>query len=847
VSAPAPPRLPDGAALAVEVIALADWQAAGVPPGFTDHRLDGLEPELLPCPVPGTAAAALLGAGLWPAGGQRDLDAEDWWFRCRFDADPAPAGEETALRLEGVATLADVWLNGEHVLSSQDMHDAHEIVVDDALAGANELVIGCRALAPALGAKRPRPRWRTRLVPHQGLRWLRTSLTGRIPAFAPGPAPVGPWRPVTLVRRRRAAVERLSVRARVDARDGVVRLRAALRPLGDFAPAAAQLVVDGPTGRSEAPLAVERNEDAIVVAGEARIVDAALWWPHTHGEPALYDVSLVVAGEDDAVAVPCGPVGFRSVTARDEPGLALDVNGVPLFCRGGSLLPDAVTVDPPAAKLRTLLERCRDAGMNMLRLSGVGTYGSEELYRLCDELGLLVWQDFPFANLDYPIDDDSFRAAVEHEAASFLARAGGHASLAVLCGSSEIEQQVAMLGLDPALGRGPLFEELLPGLVREHDVDAHYVTSTPTGGELPFRPDAGVAHYFGVGAYRRPLEDARRAEVRFAAECLAFANVPGEQALDELGVTRVHEPAWKAGVPRDTGAGWDFDDVRDYYLRELFRVDPAELRSADPERYLALSRIVTGEVMAATLGEWRRERSQCRGALLWTLNDVVPGAGWGVLDDRGRPKPAYWYVRRALAPVALWMTDEGTNGLAVHAANDTALPLAACFEIALHGREGQVVDSGRLELELGRRTVVERAVEGILGRFVDAGYAYRFGPPAHEVVVATLTVGESTLGRAFHFPLGRPASATPAPRLSASAARRDDGRVRLRVTTDLLAYGVSVSTPGFDPSDDWFSLAPNGTRDLLLTPRTPETVWSGGEVRTPVTGAYARIELEETL
>ena len=281
--------------------------------------------------------------------------------------------------------------------------------------------------------------------------------------------------------------------------------------------------------------------------------------------------------------------------------------------------------------------------MNMVRLSGVTIYASDELLAMCDELGILLWQDFLFASLDYPIDDDVFRASVEREAGAFLRRAGQHASLAVLCGNSEVEQQVGMLGLDPALGRGELFGELLPGLVRAHDVGAAYVPSSPTAGELPFRLNAGVAHYFGVGAYLRPLDDARRSEVRFASECLAFANVPDEAAIgrispDSSTILAPHHPSWKAGVPRDSGTGWDFDDVRDHYLEELFRVDPVELRSFDLEHYLALSRVATGEVMADVFGEWRRARSTCAGGLLWWLNDLLPGAGWGVLDEAGRPR-----------------------------------------------------------------------------------------------------------------------------------------------------------------------------------------------------------------
>ncbi len=171
--------------------------------------------------------------------------------------------------------------------------------------------------------------------------------------------------------------------------------------------------------------------------------------------------------------------------------------------------------------------------MNMLRLPGTSAYETSTFHDLCDELGILVWQDFMFANFDYPIADEHFRATVTREASDVLGALGGRPSLAVVCGNSEVEQQVAMLGLDPSLGRGELFGELLPGLVRESGVDALYVPSAPCGGELPFRADRGIANYYGVGGYRRPLEDARRAGVRFAAECLAFSNVPCETAGEE--------------------------------------------------------------------------------------------------------------------------------------------------------------------------------------------------------------------------------------------------------------------------------------------------------------------------
>jgi beta-mannosidase len=281
------------------------------------------------------------------------------------------------------------------------------------------------------------------------------------------------------------------------------------------------------------------------------------------------------------VLVDLGKLAFRSIAARhDDDGFGLSVNGVPIFCRGACWsTPDVVSLRPDLADLERTLRLSQAANMNMLRVGGTMIYEDARFYELCDELGLLVWQDFMYASMDYPADDAGFLAEARVEAAEIVAARRRFACLAVYCGGSEVEQRAAMMGRPRGQWSSALFEQVLPDVCATHGSSAPYVRNSPSGGPLPFTVNAGIAHYYGVGAYLRPLEDARRAGVRFASESLGFSNVPEPATLEAfLAPDEVPpSPRWKARVPRENAAGWDFDDVRDFYLKLLYGIDPAVL------------------------------------------------------------------------------------------------------------------------------------------------------------------------------------------------------------------------------------------------------------------------------
>ncbi|HXX66387.1 MAG TPA: hypothetical protein VEK07_04345, partial [Polyangiaceae bacterium] len=548
------------------------------------------------------------------------------------------------------------------------------------------------------------------------------------------------------------------------------------------------------------------------------------WWPHTHGPAARHPVRVSVRIAHAEIGIDLGRVGFRDVVLdTEDDGFRLRVNGVDVFCRGACWTPvDAIGLIGPPAAYRCVLEKVQQCGMNMLRIAGPFFYEDDPFYDLCDELGILVWQDYPFANLDYPDGDPDFVEGVEREARSFLDREQLACSLAVLCGNSEVEQQAAMTGAPRELWRSALFETVLRNVSSSLRPDVPYWVSTPSGGPWPFSTSSGTSHYFGVGAYLRPLEDARRSDVRFATECLAFANVPPDDVVDDLlknGGTPPTDPRWKARVPRDGGTGWDFDDVRDHYFRMLFGVDPATVRFADVARYLAMSRVVTGEAMVATFTEWRRSGSRCAGALVWFLRDLWPGAGWGVLDSTGAPKAAYYYLRRVLQPVTILLVDEGLNGLDVHVINDSALPRELEVRVAAF-RGDAYVATGTFAVDLGPRASARCSVAARLPQFLDMTYAYRFGPQPLEGTVATLAdrAGSAPIAHAFHLPGSLLRAIETDVGLEATATPLGDGSWELVVRSRRFAQAVSVEVHGFAADDSYFHLAPGGARSVRLAP-----------------------------
>lgn len=759
-----------------------DWQLLRSQPGQYTHpsELTDLWDDAFPVKVPGPVADS----------GGGDVDDSDWWQRCTFEA-----LERTTIEFQGLTFPATVFVDGTHAAEVTSMFLPVHIDVE---AGRHEICVRFGALNEWLGSRRPRGRWRSSLVATQGLRWARTTLLGRAPVYGDLTACVGVWRPVVATPTDRYT----TVTVRTVAATG-------------------EVVVEGTTTAPDTtPFEVTLHDPAAVAIahGTARATggrftatvtaeNPQLWWPRGYGPQPIY--RLVTSADGQRVSD--RPIGFRTIDASsDSSGLQLCVNGIRVFCRGATWTPpDAARLHVDDDEMRRHVQAFADAGATMLRVVGGLVYEQQAFWQCCAELGVLVWQDAMQATFDPPTEVSE---VIARELEHVLDAVSGNPSLVVVSGGSETLQQPEMLGVERDAITIDLIDSLLPAVTARH-CDAHYVRASPSppsmGNDLAIRPDTGVAHWFGVGGYLRPIADVRSASIAFAAECLAFANPPSADAVERhFGSPAVagHHPDWKAGVPRDRGSSWDFEDVRDFYVREVFGEDLLAVRRVDPARYLQLGRLAIAEAMGECFRFWRRSDSGCSGALVLSGKDTVPGAGWGLLDVDGDPKAALTVLTRLWAPVAVILSDDGLSGVRLDVHNDT--PRAVIGRLAMTATNSAGARSVELttEIVVPAHSSLTFADAELTGGFRDLSHAFRFGLPAADAVEAVLhrdDVPEVLRDVLVVNPHPRQAHAG----LTAVATRRDDDHWDLRVSSEVALRYVSLDVPGWTASDDVFHLA----------------------------------------
>jgi beta-mannosidase len=815
--------------------------------------------------VPGSVHTDLMAAGVIPDpfADEHEPDLQwiedaDWTYHTIVDVDAKLLAEDrVALTFEGLDTYAAVRVNGRDVMRADNMFRPWSADVKDVLhPGANELEV--RFTSPVReGARRaaesPWP------IPHQEPDAKATRAFTRKAAYqygwdwGPRYVTSGIWRPVHLDAWTGSRIRDVRVRtASLTPHEAQVLLDVEVE---SSAAGGVRVGASSPDGAFDPVL-----EGAEVRAGvdtvhlRARIPEPRLWWPRDLGEAHLYDVDVALTREkrwdrrhlrfgvrtlvldtttDAAGGAPpastLGTAHAMPATLAGGPDGAVEparftfvVNGVPFFARGANVVPpDHFLPRVDSAGYARLLGDAAAANMNMVRVWGGGAYLPDVFYDLADALGILVWQDFMFANALVP-GDSAFAASVASEAAYQVRRLRDHPSLALWCGNNEIAEAWGAWGWQDAYtpdvrtrvaaAYAHVFRGVLPDAVRTHDPATPYWPASP-----PMswgRPEAlirGDSHYWGVWHGREPFHAYADKVPRFASE-FGFQALPAPatlEAFDSVAPATLDDPGMRAHQKFPTG----YDMMRMYMEREGWPAPPAD--SVDAFAYV--SQLQQAEGVGLAMEAERRSWPRSAGSLYWQLDDSWPVVSWSGRDYFGRWKALHYRARDVFAPVVV-VADSWADTVRVWAMADT-------------GRVEGIVEVRTVEVDGGTPEV--RATIPVILRGGDAPLTWSWpvdslldGAPRRRTVVEARLMNDRTrASRDLVFAVPPDSLELPDPGVRAVSVETGDGDGgwRVSLTAARFAYGVRLTLEGVGArfSDDYFHLLPGDSVAVLVTPDRP--------------------------
>jgi len=590
----------------------------------------------------------------------RELFTSDYVYEKQFvltSEDISSSG--IALVFEGLDTLADIRLNGECVGFSNDMHRCYRFPVKHMLVvGENRLEV---TLKSPLNFIRDEDSKNDIAYASTGCLHGNAALRKAHYMFGwdwgPQLPDAGIFRPVYLEFTDGPRIDDLKHSQRHA--DGQVWLKVicslADRPGSGTLTLAITLI--SPDGIKESyvhPVDAEMTQ----VDAELNVLNPQLWWPNGWGDHPLYTVVVSLQENEQVLDERRMRIGLRSIalcTAPDEWGseFAFLVNGKRIFAMGANMIPqDNILPRVTAERTRQLVMDCAAANFNMLRVWGGGYYPDDCFYDLCDEHGILVWQDLMFGCNIYALDDQGvFEKNIVAETQDNVRRLRHHACLAVWCGNNEMEwgwaEWARLAGHHPRYKRDYLiiFERILSDVVKACDGLTPWWPSSPSSGGsffIPSDPNHGDQHYWEVWHSGKPFTEYRKFHFRFCSE-YGFQSFPSIKTIrsftlpeDRNIFSRVMESHQKNGLANSK----IFTYVADYFRYP---------KNMDAIAYI--SQLLQLKAIQYGVEFWRQNRGRCMGSLYWQLNDCWPVASWSSLDYYGRWKALHYGARRFYAPL----------------------------------------------------------------------------------------------------------------------------------------------------------------------------------------------------
>ncbi|WP_270171150.1 beta-mannosidase [Paenibacillus sp. SYP-B4298] len=802
------------------------WLPAKVP-GCV--HTDLLRNEQIPAPFYGTNEQELQ----W-------IDKQDWEYETRFVAgDEWLSHSRLELVMEGLDTYAEVSLNGVCLLQTDNMFRTWRADVKRLLqSGSNHLHIRFRSPVKEdlpkleqLGYSLPATNDQSEAG---GLGNRKISVFARKAPYhygwdwGPRFVTSGIWRPVRLEawsgwRMRDVYIQQQKVTEQEAKLCAVVEIEAEQ-------PEEVQLRLSGGGQVWEQTVSLAAGENTVRL--EAVIAEPRLWWCRGLGEPALYTFTAELLAGGTVVAERSVRTGLRQVRLvkeKDTYGSTfyIELNGVPVFAKGANHIPnDSFLTEVTEERYRHEIASAVEANMNMLRVWGGGVYEDDRFYELCDEYGVLVWQDFMFACSMYP-GGAAFQSNVREEAVQNVKRLRNHPSIVLWCGNNEID--IAWSQYDDERGWGwrrayspelqariwadyeAIFHRILPEAVEQYAPGTDYWPSSPmvelTGDIHQHATNSttgGDIHYWGVWHAVEPFANYNIHIGRFMSEYgfQSFPEYRSVRAYAEEGDMELESPVMLSHQKNGHGNRL-IKEYMELYMKE----------SKDFPSFLYMSQVLQAEAMKIAIEAHRRRKPYCMGTLYWQMNDCWPVASWASMDYYGRWKATQYAVKRSFEDILLSM--DGTLGgmVGIHLVSDRLEPVSGTLQVRLLNFAGNVLKTWSAPAAIGGNTAgctLTLSTGNILAEL----------DPKEVVLMAELHTEEGIIARASHYFV--PSKQLKLSRPSITVTRCElDGGIALLLETDVLAKHVWLSSEAEGIfSDNNFDLLPGQPATILFKARS---------------------------
>lgn len=677
--------------------------------------------------IPGTVLSGLLAAGKIKdpfyrtnEDATRALFWKDYVFTRTFDVDEELlAQQHIVLVCEGLDTLAEISINGTFLAKTDNMHRTWKFQAKKLLhPGKNEIQIVFRSVLRFIEDYPYEAHKKINYIPcgsMKGNQLLRKAHSMFGWDWGPQTIDAGIFRDIYLQGYSHARIEDIRIHQQ-HAKNVSVQTSITLSESVPGQKLCVELSEDGADKPLQTKLC-KTNADG-VAAVDFVIENPKLWWPNDYGDQPLYIVRTTLLDEDGtSLESITRRIGLRTLTIsqeKDEWGneFAFCVNGVKIFTRGGNYIPDdCLYTRITEKKLDYILESCRRAHFNCVRIWGGGYYPSDAFYDLCDEKGLIVWQDLMYACNVYDVTD-AFAENCRQETYDNVRRLRHHASLGLWCGNNEIESAWDHWGdfqkETPYLRADyiRLFEEVLPKAVQEADGETFYWHSSPSSGGCFDNPDdanRGDTHYWDVWHGQKPFTDYRKYFFRFCSE-FGFQSFPCAKTVNSFTLEddrNIFSRVMESHQKNDAANGKML-----YYLSENLRY-PKDLT-----HLLYASQVLQGMAIKYGVDHWRRNRGRCMGTLYWQINDDWPAPSWSSIDYFGRWKALHYMAQKFYAPHAVSMTLED-HRCHVYFSNESFETTEYSLTLSIRDLSGNVLETYETKGNSPAFSAIETAVVDI--------------------------------------------------------------------------------------------------------------------------------------